>query len=436
MSNPDDADLLTPVAEERYLGSLLFTASRTGLRDEALSALAPEDFADRGIGALWSLARQLAEERRRISARALREAAASNARGFVPGVLDRKIAQLEAVLEAPRHVESDVRTVWDCARRRRLVAVCDSIRQRAVAGDPGDAIRHAYDALAELEQGETSRPVRFDEMLDGLWHAIDNPEARPVYPTPWAELNRKLNGGLRGGRYYVVGARPGDGKSIMLHNLAFHHAQQGGSALVFSAEMGNIEVAGRMAASGARVELNELVTGDLAPHSRRTLVEWSEQHQQIPLVVDDRERITMGYIRSQCRRHKAVHGLDLVAIDYLQLVSSIESRTPRHEQVARISRECKLLARELDIVVVVASQLNREVARRGGSRPTMADLRESGGIEADADAVLLLARGQVDDGVGTTMPTDELHVYLDKNRQGATGQFTLRWEAYHGRLGN
>ncbi|OLR92568.1 replicative DNA helicase [Actinokineospora bangkokensis] len=435
MSGPDEVDLLNPVAEERYLGSLLLTASHTGLRDDALSALDPGDFADRGIGALWSLARRLAEERRRISARALREAAATGKHGFVPGVLDRKIAQLEAVLEAPRTVEGDVATVRECARRRRLVAVCDAIRQRAIVGEPGDALRYAYDALAALEQGETTRPMRFDEMLDGLWEAIDSPEARPVHPTPWAELNRRLNGGLRGGRYYVVGARPGEGKSILLHNIALHHAQQGGSVLVFSAEMGAIEVAGRMAASGTGVELNDIVAGDLASHPRAVLAQWGEQHCPIPLVVDDRERVTMGYIRSQCRRHKAVRGLDLVAIDYLQLVGSTDTRVPRHEQVARISRECKLLSRELDVAVVVASQLNREVTRRGSGRPTMADLRESGGIEADADAVLLLARGTIDDG-HTTLPTDELHVYLDKNRQGPTGELTLRWEAYYARLGD
>lgn len=417
-------DQLNPADEEQYLVRLLFAATTSNLRDQALRTIDPEDFASGHYGGIWETARKLQVEGKRITKRAVIAAADSPG---VEQVLHRVGDGVPRAAEFP----SVVAEVKRCGQLRRLMEATVRIQQRALAAEqPSQALSWAFDELNKLDTTEDEGfshvfgdvLARFDEaMSQGLSDA-------KVIPTPWPEINERMAGGLRPGRMYVVGARPGEGKSIAAHQIAEHAAEQSLPAAVFSLEMDALEVVSRMVGNGAQIEMDEIMRRELSERSWRAFHAYRERAAGFPIVVNDRPDMSLGYIAAECRSYKRRMGLDVVVIDYLQLLKG-ERNVNREQEVAQISRSLKELARELDAAIVVPAQLNRESARRG--KPAMSDLRESGAIEADADVVLLLARGVDEFG----MPTGELHLNFAKNRIGRTGELTLPWRPHFSRIG-
>jgi replicative DNA helicase len=206
-------------------------------------------------------------------------------------------------------------------------------------------------------------------------------------------------------------------------------AERGHPVLVFSAEMGHREIAGRIMASGARAEYGGIVRGDIGPDDHARIREYHDRTRGMPLSIVDRANISVEYIAATARTHKRTRGLDVLVVDYLQLLDASDKRIVREQQVSHISRSLKMLSRELDCVVVVACQLNRGSAREN-RKPTLAELRESGSIEQDADVVLLLHHELVDD-----RPSGEVEVLIAKNRTGKTGEVILPWRGYQARVG-
>jgi replicative DNA helicase len=319
-----------------------------------------------------------------------------------------------------------VRIVSELATRRRLRQA--GMRAQQIATTMDTPIDEGIEqARAEID--DSSRSIAELHLIgDELGQAIsrlDQPD--PAHPTPWPDLNHLING-LRGGGLYIIGARPGVGKSLMASDLAREMAKHGGVAFS-SLEMSRQEVYERMMAATAGVPYARFVTRSLSSDDYRRLEDPAEHLETLPISIDDRPTITITDIRSHARTMARRGPLAAVIVDYLQLMTTPRGdRRPRHEIVGDFSRSLKILARELDVPVVALSQLNRASASRADQRPTMADLRESGSLEQDANVILLL---HVEDEDPTTM-----HVAVVKNRQGGTGKIRLAREGHYARLGN
>lgn len=426
-------DQLNPAAEEDYLVGLLLSATRTGLRAEALERVPAGAFASGTHAMLWTAALRLLEQGDPITRRSLLA-------GCHPTVIAERILDRVGIGVPPAgQFPTAVAEVLRCSRLRAVIGVADRIRQRAEgAEDAEQALAWAAEELARIDHTtETPEVRRLDSLLEEFERAMVEPDPRHwVVPTPWADLNTRIAGGLHPGRVYVIGARPGDGKSILTHQAASFAAEQGHPALVFSAEMGTLEVTGRVVASGAEVELAEIARRDLSQDSQRRVKHWAARHRQMPFFVVDKSDINVAYIRQVARAQKRRTGLAVLGVDYLQLVAPGDRGKSREQQVAEISRQLKVLARELECAVLLPAQLNRETARRGG-KPTLADLRESGGIEADADVVLLLWRQVIEDDNHPLkgQPSLDLTVEIAKNRHGAVGGLELPWRAHYAKVG-
>ncbi|SNS57512.1 replicative DNA helicase [Rhodococcoides kyotonense] len=417
-------DLLEAQTDERILGAALLTFTTRDLVPDLLARIAPADFVDPHIGEIWESARAISSRGQSISKRTLL------AERDTPGTRIR-IEQLAGEPIRPASVSKAAQAVTEMAQSRRLIQVCKRIAQVTTSAQSyGEAFEFAYQQLAQLEGGQVQPDVQTLDAVTDTWLAwLDSPDADVrTFPTPWQELDDLLAGGLHAGRTYVVGGRPGDGKSIAGVNLAVYAAQRGHRSAIFSVEMGNVEVASRVYAAAAEVEYSQITKRNLDPFNRARLEAFVAAHRNMPLFLIDKSDVTIDYIAARCRALKRNGGLDVVFVDYLQLLKETDSKQARERQVAHISRSLKILARELDVAVIVACQLNRNAAN-AERKPTLSELRESGSIEQDADVVILLHH-QIED----TLPTGYVDLIVAKNRTGKCHTVPLRWMGYQARL--
>lgn len=312
---------------------------------------------------------------------------------------------------------------------RRLVEAGIRITQRGYASE-GDAAELAESARRELDEAAANAVAQVEPIGSAFSRLVDSLEERPRYvETPWRDLNA-LVGGLRPGGLYVIGARPGEGKTIMGLQLAAQLASSGPVAFS-SLEMSRDELLTRLIAMRGKVHLTPLTTHALSDEDWERVSRVRPGILNLPLFVDDRSGVTVTQIRAWARSVSRRGQLAGVVVDYLQLITGGDRSRARHEVVGEISRQLKILARELGCPVLALSQLNREsVGKQGRRAPSLADLRESGSIEQDADVVLLLQRSLDDDG----KPGDRLGVHVAKNRHGQTGVRTLAWEGQFARV--
>lgn len=223
--------------------------------------------------------------------------------------------------------------------------------------------------------------------------------------------------GLKGGELAVIAARPSMGKTAFAMNIASHNAIHANkSVLVISLEMTNGSIMDRLIASVGEIDLGELKTGKIQEDSWPKFTCAADLINKSKLHLSDRTSININQLRSIARRHKFKHGLDLLIVDYLQLLQGTGNDT-RVNEVSDMSRQCKLIARELDIPVIILSQLNRALEQRNNKRPIMSDLRESGAIEQDADLIMFLYRDSFYNKDGDT-PSDLAEVIISKFRNG------------------
>lgn len=420
------ADVLWSEADEHQLAALLLSPSGRHMLDGALEKVSPEDFYDPHFGVLWQSAQAITTAGGRISKRTLL------AEKDTPAVRARLDAITGATVSGHR-VSAAITTVREYSQRRRLVQAAERIVDQAMsAEDYSQAHERSMQMLAALDGGHTSAEIVSFAALGERWSAemARQESATPVIPTPWPGIDEVLVGGLHAGRVYLVAGRPGSGKSLAGLNLAQCAAERGNPTLVFSAEMGGHEVTSRLLASGGQVEYAEMTRRAMSPETDLRAREYLNTNRDMPLHLVDRANITTEYIASTARTFKRQHGLGLLVVDYLQLLSITDRSVIREQQVAHISRSMKLLSRELDCAVVVLAQLNRGNTREN-RRPSLADLRESGSLEQDADVVVLLHHEPLEDG----SPSGEVHLILGKNRTGRTGDVTLGWRAYQARIG-
>lgn len=251
-------------------------------------------------------------------------------------------------------------------------------------------------------------------------------------PSGYTELDRKTSGWQKSD-LVIVAARPAMGKTAFTLNMARNAAVMNFPTAFFSLEMSATQLATRLISSEAELSQMDMKAGKLKPHQIQQIITKSEILRNAPIYIDDTPAINIFQLRAKCRRMKRKHDIQMVVIDYLQLMSGMssgKSSMNREQEISRISRSLKTLAKELDIPVIALSQLSREVEKRQVKRPMLSDLRESGAIEQDADQVIFLYRpeyyGQDQDEDGNST-AGLCEILIEKNRHGATGKVNLRF---------
>lgn len=315
------------------------------------------------------------------------------------------------------------RQVTEAAARRRYDAAARRIHQLAEADLPiAELTEQAQRSIDEAAPGETSSTTV--SIADIVPEIIDATK-RETYPSPWPDLNRIITG-FEPGRLYVVGARPGVGKSLILSMVASHAARRGVGVWLGSLEMSRREVATRVVASMSEIDMRvlEQPQGWNQRVADKLSNTWREL-DELPLQVDDAAVQGVASIRATVRAQQRKHPVGIVCIDYLQLLTAVDASVSRVQQVSEQTRALKVMARELNVAVLLAAQLNREPTR-GSGQPALSDLRESGSIEQDADVVLLAWRPNDE------VPEVKLHVA--KQRNGPTGHIELRLRGHVARL--
>ena len=313
--------------------------------------------------------------------------------------------------------------VAHAATRRRLTGAGRKIQELAGSGgDVDELVEAARREVDQTSRATGSAVLSFGETIDTMLGTLD--EEINHHPTPWAAVNAII-GGLRPGALYVVGARPSVGKSVVALNLAQGLAQRG-SVAFSSLEMSNNDVQIRAVSADLNLDVSRLIERNLTPGDWAKIRDRRAAWGDVPLYVDDRSGVTITDIKRFARsvnRRKPLAGL---VVDYLQLMAQPHGdKRPRHEFVADMSRQLKIMAMDMQIPVIALSQLNRASESRNDKMPMLSDLRESGAVEQDADVVILLHREIMGD------LRNDLSMLVAKNRHGATGLAQLTFWGHY-----
>jgi replicative DNA helicase len=332
------------------------------------------------------------------------------------------------------HLTYYCKIVRDKALARRMVEAARTIEIDGLT-DTDDVASYLDEAEAaifgvlENRGGATLKPAAdvVKSAFEQISAAYDSDDSVVGLATGYRDLD-DLTHGLQRGDLVVLAARPGMGKTAFVLNLACNTAlRKDASVALFSLEMPGEQLVNRMMASEARINLEKLRSGQLAEDEWPKLTNVADQLSQSKLYIDDTPGITPGSIRAKCRRLKRRGGLDLVIVDYLQLMSSGQKEQSREQEISRISRSLKGLAKSLSVPVIALSQLNRGVESRTDKRPMISDLRESGAIEQDADLIAFIYR---EDRYKTDIEESErgiAELIIGKHRNGPTGVVKLKW---------
>ncbi len=335
------------------------------------------------------------------------------------------------------NAESYGRVVEATAVRRQMIKAASEIANLAYneAEDINVVIDRAEQSLFSISEERTTRdlvPVR--QIASDYLERIQELHARGDdvigVPTGFVDLDRML-GGLNKSDLIIVAARPGMGKTSLQNAMALAAARRYGKRIaLFNLEMSGEQLVQRMIAAETRIDSQRLRRGDLQDHEWPIFMEAIGRLSETRIFIDDTPSITPNQLRTKCRRLYAEHGLDMVMIDYLQLMQAERSTNNRVQEISEISRSLKGLARELDVPVVAAAQLSRAVEQRQDKRPQLSDLRDSGSIEQDADIVLFIYRDEYYNPETTERP-NIAEIAIAKHRNGPTGTIDLFW---HGQL--
>lgn len=330
--------------------------------------------------------------------------------------------QLAGSVPVASNADYYARIVSAVATRRRLVEAAVTIGTAArKPGEVADLVAEAHRALDSVTVHE---PAAASHEQD-VYAAVAALDAEPGMPTPWHDLTEAIGGWRPGGLYYV-GARPGAGKSVVGIQAALDCARRGRRAVIASLEMSKSEIYHRMLSSVGSIDSERVMHRRLIDADWQAVDKAAAHIARLPLTVDDRSAMRVMDIRAMVRLWARREPVGLVVVDYLQLMSSGSRVESRQTEVAEFSRQLKVLARELEVPVLALSQLNRGPEHRADKKPTMADFRESGALEQDADVAILLHRDPDVPG--------ELKVLVEKNRHGAGDKvLTLRWEGQFSR---
>ena len=418
-------------AEEAVLGSILIDPDAL----DRVGFLTGMDFYIVKHGWLWDACSALHAKRLPVDALTLRRE--MEMRGQIDEIGGPAyITYLMTTVPTAIHAEGYARLVVEAANRRRLLAAAIELAQLAYDENTPP---HRVNDLAEQIVFKARR-VRDERSAQPLSEAVLTYFERVEYlhdhgvenigvPTGLVDLDMML-GGLQRSDLVVVAARPGVGKTSLILNIAlaasqrFHYC-----TLVMSLEMSHEQVTERLVAQSSGIDSQKLRFGQLADDDWPLLVQATSRLGDVPLWIDDTPGLSIGQVRAKARRMQAARGLDLLVIDYLQLMASDRRTENRNQEIAAISQGLKNLARELNIPVLVASQLSRGVEQRSDKRPMLSDLRDSGAIEQDSDVILFIYRDDIYNPESDKHHLAEL--IIAKQRKGPTGTVEVYWDKAH-----
>jgi replicative DNA helicase len=362
------------------------------------------------------------------------------------GLLDEiggieRLNELQDATPSVSGAEHYARIVMDTALLRRLIHTAGEITDLAF-GEPDDVVKAVDLAESKMFQVAEDRAVDstreiqilLNEAMDQLEENYERGDSITGVATGYDDLDDLLSG-LQPSTLNIVGARPAVGKTAFGLGLATHIAKHDGRpVLVFSLEMGHAELTQRILSSEAKVDSSKLRTGKLS-ESDWSKIGLAVGRLEVPLFLDDNPQVSVMEIRSKARRIKSQNGgLAAIVIDYLQLMSGHGRPENRQLEVSEISRNLKVLARELEVPIVALSQLSRGLEARSDKRPMLADLRESGSLEQDADVVMFLYRDEVYNPDSPDKGSAE--VIVAKHRSGPTGTKRLVYLGQYTRFDN
>lgn len=398
---------MTP-AEEAVLGAAITTNGDclVGLN------LTERDFSTAYGGALFDLIKSIAESGRHTDlitiTEAIRVMPADDKRGYPSAA---KLNELFALGASGAAVPFHAEVVAKDAARRRLISVGKWLVQY---GDEGMDVDILADKALEAVQGAVSGvSTTVDAIGVSLADTIDSFGEPVTYSeTPWDSINHLIQGWRPGG-LYIIGARPSVGKTIAGLQAAIKLTSLGPVAFI-SLEMSEVELQKRMISLDAKIDIGHVTRNNLTDEDLTRMAPAIQRWEAMPLYVDK----THGARFSDISRHvwsvKRQHGLAAVVVDYLQLMEPSDPKKNEYQTVTENSRKLKLLAQQLDVPVIALSQLNRSSEQRDGKVPQLSDLRASGGVEQDADVVILLHRDLM-------KSPHEIDLIVAKNRHGITG---------------
>lgn len=425
-----DAPLLLAIeAEQSVLGALMLNADAF---DRIEPALTPEQFAREDHQRIYAAIVRLRSSGKPHDAMAVADELDAAGHLHACGGLSA-IVDLEAGVPSAANIRRHAEIVAERAMLRALRAAGDEIAQRAI--EPGMSAAEKVDFAQSRVLGLTeSVRQQFEPvfMRDALQRQLSRMAERmegakaPGLSTGFPDLDRRTNGGLHPGQLIVLAARPAMGKTALALEIALHFALHDRPALVCSQEMPEADLMNRIIALHARVELSRVIdTRTMHDDDWDRLTAASAALVNAPLALDEQPALNMLAVRNKVRRVRREYGrLGLLVVDYLQLMVGDGSEQNRNAEIEKISGGLKQLAKEEGMPVLALSQLNREVEKRPNKRPMASDLRDSGAIEQDADAIWSLYRDEVYHQDPTASPYyGYAELGILKNRQGAAGGF-------------
>ncbi len=424
------ADVLPPhhiEAEEAVLGSLLIDPA---VAPRIAAFLRADDFYIVKNGWIYDAAIKIGNDADLLTVAA--ELARNNLLDEVGG--EAYLAQLMASVPTALNVEAYGKLVEDMAIRRRMLNAASAIAKNAydTTKTIGEVIEHSEASVFSVsDQRIAGHMVPMRKAVDDFFQRIEylhEHRDEPLgIPTGFHEMDRVM-GGLQKGDLVIVAARPGVGKTSLMLNMAYNAAHRYRQRVaVFSLEMGNEQLVQRFAATETGIESQRLRTGNLNEDEWAKLTQICQQMYELPIFLDDTPSLSPLDLRVKARRIYQEYGLDLIIVDYLQLMQGEGGNAGRNEnrvqEISYISRALKQIARELKVPLIAGSQLSRVVEQRSDKRPMLSDLRESGSIEQDADIVSFIYR---DDMYNPDTEFKNIaEVIIGKNRNGPTGKVDL-----------
>lgn len=359
------------------------------------------------------------------------------------------ISQLTSRIASTAHVEYHARIIVEKSIKRELIRMSSEVIRDAYddTNDVFDVLNKAEGDLFKIAENNMGKSV--DVMQNVVRQAIEeiekasqNKDGISGVPSGFFDLD-KLTSGWQRSDMIVIAARPAMGKTAFVLSMARNTAVEYGMGVaVFSLEMSSVQLVKRLIASEARLSAEKLRKGDLAEHEFQQLHSRITKLATAPIYIDDTPGISIFDLRAKCRRLKMQYGIDMVIIDYLQLMTAggAKGSGNREQEISMISRSIKEIAKELNVPIIALSQLSRSVEQRGGDkRPVLSDLRESGAIEQDADIVSFIYRpeyygflqdeeGNSNQGIG--------EIIIAKHRNGALDRVRLRFIGEYARFDN
>ncbi len=428
------------LAEQSVLSSMILNKDAAG---EAIRIVSPKDFYHSAHTEIFYAIIDLFNADKPIDIITLSEQLKLRGSFEAVGGIEY-LAEIANAVHTSGNLHHYAKIVTDKAILRRLIDSCNDISQKCYSGEEETkaildlAEQRVFEILENRDNREFSV---IGDVLSANYSRAAEMAAMPNdiigIPTGFTDLDKILKG-LHKQNFILIAARPSMGKTSFALNIAVNAAKASNLPIaIFSLEMSKEELVNRIWSSETAIESSKIQTGNLEDREWIQLVDGIERIKNLPIYIDDTGGTTISDIRAKTRRLKREHGLGMIIIDHMQLMTSPGRRSDnRQQEITEISRSLKLLAKDLDVPVVTLAQLNRAAESRSstGNRPMLSDLRESGSIEQDADVVLMLYREDYYNK--ETERPGIAECLITKHRNGEIGKVELKWRSQYTKFAN